>query len=130
MRRVQTTLAALVTAALLAVPATAVAQDASPFTPLPAAPTEQTTTPVVTTSSSTTDNSGFDTGTAILLAAIGVLLIGAIGYAIWRDARRRAPVVAGEALYEDPSSAPHQKKTKQRAKAKRAKQARKHNRRR
>jgi hypothetical protein len=128
MRRVRSLLTLAIVLGLLVLPALAGAQ-ASPFQPLPAAPAPTTPTPTVA-STNTTSNSSLGDGAEILIGIGAVLLLGGIGYGIWWDARRRAPAVAGDSLYEEPDSAPHAKKKQQRAKAKRARQARKRNRRR
>lgn len=126
----RTALAALLAAALLA-PAAAVAQ--TPFQPLPAAPPQQTTP------AAPAQGTGDDGITPLqqgLLIFAGIALVLGIGIAIARDARRNAPaerppipggVTAatpdGERRRPDPRAA-----QKQKAAAKRARQARKKNR--
>lgn len=122
MRFARTLLVALIVA--VAAPTAAGAQNA--FTPLPQAAPEQQPTQTVPTSSSS--SGGLSNGAIILMFGGGVLLIGGIGYGIWRDARRRAPVVAGATGFEETKTTPHAKKQQNRAKAKRAKAARKRNR--
>ncbi len=127
-------LIAVLVAALL-VPAGAFAQSA-PFQPLPQAPLEEP--PPVVTSPGQGDGgiSGLQEG---LLIFAGIALVLGIGVAIARDARRNAPAearptsggsvagAAGEGVGErrkpDPRAA-----QKQKAAAKRARQARKRNR--
>ena len=58
------------------------------------------------------------------------LVLGGIVFGIWWDARRRAPALASDGLYEEPNASPHQKKSQARARAKRARAARKRNRKR
>ncbi len=90
---------------VLVSPASALAQGPtapsplSPFTPTTpqvAAPTTSTQSPVTTIGTST--SGGGISGGATLAVAIGaILLIAGIGFFIWRDARRRAPVRAATA---------------------------------
>ena len=133
MRPARSHLALLLATALLAVPATAAAQS-SPFQPLPApqadqsaAQTQTVATPVTSSSSS---SGGLGTSGVILLFIGGVLVLGGIVFGIWWDARRRAPALASDGLYEEPNASPHQKKSQARARAKRARAARKRNRKR
>jgi hypothetical protein len=96
------TLAALLAAAAL-LPAAAGAQGStnpfapatttSPFSPGLPQPASTTTTPTpVVTGTSTNGNSGLS-GSGIVAIAIGaIVVLGGIGFFIWRDARRRAPV--------------------------------------
>ena len=84
-------------AALLTVPASALAETTNPLSPLTPSPTPApttTATPTVVTSTPT-QTSGDSTlsGTNAIVIAIGALvLIGGISFFIWYDARRRAPV--------------------------------------
>ena len=87
---------ALVSAALVG-PASASAQTTnplSPLTPSPApAPTTTATPPAITTSQTPTSGSSTLSGTNAIVIAIGALvLIAAISFFIWYDARRRAPI--------------------------------------
>ena len=116
--------------ALLA-PAAALAQDQSPFAPLPPAQTLPQDQPVQT-SSNTTDGNGGLRGwqQALIFAAGGVLLLG-IGWAIIGDARNRAPVEETTGQHESRERAEaerRRRKQQARARAKRAKQARRKNR--
>jgi hypothetical protein len=84
-------------------PAAAIAQSPSnPLSPgLPALPTPTTTTPTATTPTTTTTTSsgGSVSGKeAIAIAACAVVLLTAISFFIWRDARRRAPSRGGRAM--------------------------------
>ena len=116
----------LVLAGLLA-PAGAMAQ-ASPFQPIPQAAPQQAPVPTVA-SSSDTSNGDLSTTDEILLFGGGVIVLTLIIYAIWRDAKRRAPLAKNETPYDDDSiKTPHPKKRQQRAKDKRAREARKRNR--
>lgn len=122
-----------VLAAALLTPAAAAAQSA-PFAPLPEAPQEQQA-PVAVDSG--TDDGGISALAQGLLILAGVALVLGIGFAIARDARRNAPAEArpgreagtptaegmGERKKPDPRAA-----QKQKAAAKRARQARKKNR--
>jgi hypothetical protein len=122
MRIVRTSLAILLTCAAL--PAVAVAQD-SPFAPIPQAQTEQQTVTTATTTSSS--SSGLSTGAEIAMFAGGLVLLLLIGFFIWRDARSRAPVAAGDTGFEDTKTTPHAKKAQNRSRDKRARAARKRN---
>jgi hypothetical protein len=123
MRSARVLAATLLTALVL--PAAAGAQSA--LQPLPQAVPEQQTTVVAPTTSSSSSG-GLSTGAEIAMFGGGVILIGLIGYFIWRDSRRRAPVLAGATGFEETKTTPHAKKQVNRAKAKRAKAARKRNR--
>ena len=89
--RVAGVLAVPAVAISLALPATALA--ASPFTPgLPSTSTSTTTAPPVQPVTSTSPTDTGLSGTGIVAIAIGaIVVIGGIGFFIWRDARRRAP---------------------------------------
>jgi hypothetical protein len=126
-RLTTTLLLTLVTAGLLA-PAGALGQ-ANPFTPLPT-PAPQTDTQTQTVTSTTAaEDQGLKRWQEILMFAGGVILIIGIGYAILRDARRRAPVDDEAAYYADksPHNAAHaaQRKAAQRKKTKAQRDARK-----
>ncbi len=121
-------------AALLLLPAAAAAQS-SPFQPLPPAPQEQPAAPAPTPGSQ--DDGGISSGAQALIIAAGIAFVLAIGFFIARDARRNAPgderpgrplegrsiTGEGERKRRDASAA-----QKQKAAAKRARQARKKNR--
>lgn len=127
-----------VLAALLLLPAGAVAQSA-PFQPLPAAPPD---TPIPT-QTAPKDDSGISGTGEVLIIGLGLLFVVGVGVAIALDARRSAPAdprpgrrgfggspgegtaegVAGERKRRDA-----QAQRKQKAAAKRARQARKKNR--
>jgi hypothetical protein len=127
MRRPLSVLALAIVLLSVTAPAAALAQS-SPFQPIPQAAPEQAPTPTVVSSS---DDGSQDLGTTgeILLFGGGVLALTAIIYFIWRDARRRAPLAENETPYDDTSiKTPHPKKRQQRARDKRAKQARRRNR--
>ena len=117
--------------ALLA-PAGALAQDQSPFSPLPpAAPPQQDTTTVASSNTSNTDNGGLKSWQEILIfVGAGVLLAG-IAWAILADAREAAPTEEGETVAASKAvrEAEHKRrKQQQRAANKRARAARKRNR--
>lgn len=125
MRSVRISLATTLVA--LTLPVAAGAQTASPFTPIPQAAQEQPTVTTAPATSSTSDG-GLSTSAQLLMFGGAVLFLGAIGYGIWWDARRRAPVLAGQTGFEETKTTPHAKKAQNRAKDKRAKAARKRNR--
>lgn len=126
--------AVAVLAALLLMPSVALAQS-TPFAPLPAAPQEQTD-PTVTTAPAA-DDDGISSLQQTLLIGAGILFVLGIGVAIAYDARRNAPGEdrpgarplpkdeneIGERKPRDPRT-----QAKQKAAAKRARQARKKNR--
>jgi len=112
-------IAALTVTALLALPvAPAVAQQ-TPFAPLPSEPTTATT-PTTTTQTTTSSSGGIKTWQALLIVAGGVVVIVGIGLFIARDARRRAPISAGdsEAAHLDPSAHKSAQRSKQKTRAK------------
>jgi len=129
MSRLRRPLSALVLALVvlgLVTPAAALAQ-ATPFAPIPQAAPEPA--PVQTVASTSTSNGELSTTDEILLFGGGVVVLTLIIYAIWRDAKRRAPLAKNETPYDDDSiKTPHPKKRQQRAKDKRAREARKRNR--
>jgi hypothetical protein len=114
---------------VLAPPVVAIAQ--SPFSPLPQA---QEPTQTATTSNSSTNNGdsgGLASWQEVLIFMGGVALIIGIGYAIVTDARRNAPVKAGEESHiGDPTKPLPKARTKpvRRAKARAARASRKRNR--
>jgi hypothetical protein len=116
--------------AALAVPAVAYGQG-SPFTPLPPAQTTPQQAPAVTTAS-TTDDSGLDAWQQILIFAGGGILLLGIAWAILTDARSRAPVEEPteelEAARVRKEEDIKRRKARNRAAAKRSRQARKRNR--
>jgi hypothetical protein len=124
--------ALLASAALLAVPAGAIAQD-NPFAPLPQTPPPQTPT-VAQPNTNTADDGGLKTWQELLIFGAGLVLIFGIGYAIVSDARSRAPVGEGELAHPGAGGIKANRSQKQRerarAKAKVARAQRKRNRRR
>lgn len=108
----------------------AAAQSLGPSSP--AAPLPQTVPEDTTTTTTTTDNGGLKRWQETLMFLAGVALIGGIGFAIVRDARKVAPVTEDEqrGAHQTTSSGAHkaQHKAKARKKAKAAKAARRHNR--
>ena len=113
-------------------PAAALAQDASPFSPLPPAQTTPAPTPTVTAASSSTGGGGLKSWqTTLIVAAGGILLLG-IAWAIVSDARRVAP--AGDPTETVAESRSRQeadlkrRKARNRQAAKRARESRKKNR--
>ena len=124
----------LATLAVATAPATALAQS-SPFAPLPS---EQTTTEqqqpqtVTTTSVPTQGAGGLKTWQSLLIIAAGVVLLGGLAWVIVRDARRRAPVTAGQSESPGPSADTHRRgqhtKQRQRARNKAARAQRRRNR--
>jgi len=113
-------IAALTVTALLALPvAPAVAQQ-TPFAPLPSEPTTATTPTTTTTQTTTSSSGGIKTWQALLIVAGGVVVIVGIGLFIARDARRRAPISAGdsEAAHLDPSAHKSAQRSKQKTRAK------------
>ena len=83
---------------VLAAPGVAVAQGpaTNPFAPLPVPNTPAPTTatpPLVNPNTTTTAGGGGLSGASAAAIAIGaIVLLAAISFFIWRDARRRAPV--------------------------------------
>ena len=122
-------LALAVFLALVAAPG-ALAQNETPFDSLPPATPEQTQTQATTTTTNTSD--GIKTWQAVLIVIGGVILLGGIGIAIARDARRRAPVIdAPQGVdHRDADAHKHARATKQRQRqrAKAARAARRKNR--
>lgn len=120
----------ILTCAVLALAPAVAAAQSSPFSPLPSATPAQTTTTVApATNTTSTDPGGIDASMAFLLFGAGVVLLGAIVFFIYRDARRRAPVAEGHTAHDErPVGSPHRKKRDARARAKRAKAARRQNR--
>ncbi len=128
LRRPLSVVLLLLAASGLCVPAAALAQS-SPFAPIPQATPDQTPTVATTASNSTTSSGDLSSTDEILLFGGGVIVLTAIIYFIWRDARRRAPLKADENPYDEGSmTTPHHRKRQARAKDKRARQARKRNR--
>lgn len=130
-RPLATLLLAAVAGGLLA-PAGALAQ-ANPFTPLPPSSGGQTQTPTVQNTTTTADDGGLDRWQEILIFIGGVVLVVGIGYAILRDAKRRAPVADERAFYRegaaaDPDPLKVRRKAKARKMTKAQRQARRHNR--
>jgi len=115
-------------AAVLALSAPAVAQQA-PTLGAPATPSTTSAPPPVTTSSG---NGGLKTWQELLIFGAGIALILGIAFAILGDARERAAKLRGGGVDPATAGAPHkhrqQAKDRARAKAKAAKQARRRNR--
>jgi hypothetical protein len=116
---------------VLAPPAAALAQN--PFAPLPPAqePTQTDTTSNSPSSTTSGDGGGLKTWQEVLIFMGGVILIVGIGYAIVTDARRNAPLKAGEEghIGERRRFLPKSRtKPVRRAKARQARAARKRNR--
>lgn len=112
-------------------PGIAVAQ-VNPFGGLPPAQQEETPTTPAPTSRSNADE-GLKRWQEVVIFLVGVALIGAIGFAIVKDARKNAPVTEDERAGAHRSSSTAgprkvQSKAKARKKAKAAKAARRHNR--
>jgi len=121
----------LICLAACAVPVAAHGQ-ASPFAPIPQAAPQQQATPTTTSSTAVDDDDGLDPWQQILIFAGGGILLLGIAWAILTDARNRAP---SEDKTEDQDAARERKeidlkrrKAKNRAAAKRSRQARKKNR--
>jgi hypothetical protein len=116
-------LLAVVVLALFA-PTAAFAQGA--FDPLPAAtPAPE---PVVTVPATSDPSGGLSGALQFLLFGVGVVIIGGIGFVIWRDARRNAPDTSEATVADDSRASHHATKKRNRARAKRARQARRRNR--
>jgi hypothetical protein len=117
--------------AALAVPVAAHAQS-SPFAPLPPAQTTPQATPTVTSSTAGTDNGGLDAWQQVLIFAGGGILLLGIAWAIVSDARSAAPVAESteetEAARARKEEDIKRRKARNRAAAKRSRQARKRNR--
>jgi len=80
-----------VVAALVALPATALAQDANPFLPDTPAPQQNTPPPPAPVEEDGGDDGDLGGGVVIGIGIAVVALIGGIWFAITRDARRAAP---------------------------------------
>ena len=111
-------------------PSGAALAQSSPFGSLPQADTS--TQPTTTTSTNTSSGGGQSTLEAVLVVAAGVGVITGIGLWIARDARRRAPLTAGDTesahLAGDAHKHGQATKSKQRARAKAARAQRRRNR--
>lgn len=83
---------------------TAASSSTSPplngVSPLAPTPTPTTTTPTVAAQTTTAGpgSNSLSTASALAIAIGAMVLIGGISFFIWRDARRRAPVRAGDPL--------------------------------
>ncbi len=125
-------IAVLTLTALLALPVAPALAQQSPFAPLPSEPTTTTQQTTATTQTITSTSGGIKTWQALLIVVGGVIVIAGIGLFIARDARRRAPVTAGdsEAAHLDPSAhkSAQRAKQKQRQKQKAARAQRRRNR--
>jgi hypothetical protein len=127
-RRLAATLLVTALAAVLLAPAGALAQ--APFAPLPPA-AGTTTEEALPTTTTTTEDQGLERWQEILIFLGGVVFVLGIGYAVLRDARKRAPVDDEDRYYRetaDKSGPDPRKKAKARAKAKAQRQARRRNR--
>jgi hypothetical protein len=113
-------------------PAGAAFAQGSPFDTLPPSDTSTQTQQPTTTSTTDSTGGGLSTTEAVLVFIAGVAVITAIGLWIARDARRRAPLTAGdtESAHRVPDA--HKRgqasKSKQRAKAKAVREQRRRNR--
>ncbi len=121
----------LLVVAVVILPAGSALAQSSPFGSLPdATPDTQTQTTISSTSSTTDD--GLSTWQGILVVVTSIAVITGIGLFIASDARRRAPVTGADSesahLPADAHKRGQATKRKQRAKAKAARQQRKHNR--
>jgi len=112
---------AALTAALVLALTAAPAGAQSPFSPLPSQPatTQQTTTQATPNSTTSGSGGGLATWAGILIVAGGVAVIVAIGMYIARDARRRAPLKAGDSEVAHLAPSAHQgaRQAKQKARA-------------
>jgi hypothetical protein len=128
-RRTTTVLALLALALPLAAAPAALAQGQSPFSPLPPPTPQQTVTQSPTT---TDDDGGIETWQAALIVAGAVVLLGAVGIAIARDARRRAPAIDPRRSVDHSAEDSHHRarrtKQRQRQRGKAARAARRKNR--
>lgn len=117
---------------MLMLPSGAALAQSSPFDTLPPADTSSQTQPTTTTSTTDSTGGGLSTTQAVLVVIAGVGVITAIGLWIARDARRRAPLTAGdtESAHRMPDA--HKRgqaaKRKQRAKARAVREQRRRNR--
>jgi hypothetical protein len=114
----------------LALPMAAHAQS-SPFAPLPEAVPDQSTPTVATDSSTSSDDGGLAGWQQILIFAGGGILLLGIAWAIVADARSVAPTIDTEeqsVSRERREEDIKRRKAKNRAAAKRSRQARKKNR--
>jgi hypothetical protein len=128
--RAMSTRMLLVTAALVAVltlPGVATAQDGlSPLAPVQTQPQPAPSTP--------TGDDGLSSTQQLLIACAGLVLLFGIGWAIVRDAHRRAPVddrrttADGSAPLKGTKATPSHRTSKSHKKAKAARRARKRNR--
>lgn len=119
--------------AALAVPVGIAHAQSSPFAPLPPAQTTPDVTPTVTSStSSSSDNGGLESWQEILIFAGGGILLLGIAWAIVTDARSHAPVAEDTEERHEAKLRKEEdikrRKARNRAAAKRSRQARKRNR--
>ena len=124
-------LALPLTVLALALPAGTAFGQASPFQGLPQGTPEAPTQTATQIGTSTTDD-GLDTWQSILIAGSGIALLTGVIVVIMRDARRRAPIEAGDSeaahLPADAHKGSRAAKQKQRKKDKAAKAQRRRNR--
>jgi hypothetical protein len=125
-------LALLLTLFAVALPASAAFGQASPFEGLPA-PTPETPTQATTQiNSSNDDDDGLSSFQAILIAGAAIALLTGVIVVIMRDAKRRAPIEAGDSEAAHKPADAHKRsqaaKRKQRQKAKAARAQRRRNR--
>lgn len=123
--------ALLLTVAALLLPAAAAFGQASPFESLPQGTPEPQTQTRTQIGSTTTDD-GLESWQTVLIAIAAVALLTGVVVVILRDAKRRAPVAAGddEAAHKpaDAHRRSQEAKRKQRRKARAARKQRRRNR--
>ena len=69
----------------------------APVSPTPT-PTAAPTVPVATNATQTSGSSSLSSGSALAIVIGAIVVLGGISFFIWRDARRRAPARAADAL--------------------------------
>ena len=123
-------LALLLTLVAVALPSAAFGQ-ASPFENLPA-PAPETPTQATTQIDSNTDDDGLSSFQAILIAGAAIVVLTGVIVVIMRDAKRRAPIEAGDSEAAHKPADAHKRsqaaKRKQRQKDKAARAQRRRNR--
>ncbi len=124
-------LALLLTLIVVLLPTSAAFGQASPFEGLPA-PTPETPTQATTQIDSNTDDDGISSFQAILIAGAAIVLLTGVIVVIMRDAKRRAPIEAGDSEAAHKPADAHKRsqaaKRKQRQKDKAARAQRRRNR--